>query len=196
MIFVYITGTGRGRINALYTENSFSISTPDQSIVSNTSFEVPVYANNLTEGKAVLYQFDYDYDADKMQYQDYSTEGTLSSNGSIQVNPSENKLSVAWTGKTPSAGSGILLKLKFNAPESGVTTPVISQFLVNHNAMGHITNGTITIIPDNGEVPVGISGSLTKAIEMYPNPAIRFYISGTWWGILQFPFMICRAGKY
>jgi len=129
-----------------------TIHTLHQSIARNTYFEIPVYANILQADKILSYQFDYNFNAEIIQFDDYRIEGTLSSNGSLELNPMENKLSVAWAGQSPLEDSGILLKLKFKALETGITTPAFSKFLVNTDTIRNITNGMITINPDYGDV--------------------------------------------
>jgi uncharacterized protein (TIGR02145 family) len=128
------------------------IHTSSQNTFRDSSFMMPIYSNNLIGYEAVSYQFDVTYDSQKIQYQDYSLEGTLSSKGAIQVNSSENKLSIAWAGQAALADSGILVKLKFKALECGVTSTVLSNFLVNTDTVKNITNGSITISPAFGDV--------------------------------------------
>lgn len=140
-------------LQALYTENNISVTTPDLSIFRKTSFEIPVNVNNFIVGDNIIsYQFDFNYNPEKIQYQNFSIDGTLSSEGSVQVNPLGNKLSVAWAGQTPLSGSGILLKLRFKALEAGTTTPNLSKLLINTDTIKNITNGNITINPAYGDV--------------------------------------------
>jgi uncharacterized protein (TIGR02145 family) len=149
------------------------ISTPEQSIKRNTSFEIPVIAVDLPTGKALSYQFDLNCSDENIQYQGYSTEGTISSSGSIIVNSSLDRLSVAWGGQIPLADSGILVKLRFMALECGNITPVLSNFLVNSDTIKNIRNGIIVISidsTDNQGLPTVLQGSSQKNIEIYPNP--------------------------
>ncbi len=146
--------------------NKTTIYTVPQTIASYSYIEVPVYANILQSDHIISYQFDYnynpekihDYDPEILQYEGYSIEGTLSSNGSIAVNASDNKLSVAWASQTPLAESGILLKLKFSVThmenwlEKQKITPLLSKFLANTDTIRDVTNATLTIHPGYGDV--------------------------------------------
>lgn len=129
-----------------------TIYTLPQSVFRNTSFEVAVYANVLQADKILAYQFDYYYNTEIMKFDDYSIESTLSLDGNLELNSSENKLSVAWARQTPLTESGVLIKLKFKALETGLTVPAISKFLVNADTLKKITNGTITIHPGYGDL--------------------------------------------
>jgi uncharacterized protein (TIGR02145 family) len=154
---IYNRALNGSEIQALYNENaqngSILIHTPEISAIRNSDFQVPINADNIKPGyHAIAYQFDFTYDPQKIQYQDYSIEGTLSSNGAIQVNPSENKLSIAWAGQTALVDSGVLVKLRFKALECGTVTPVISNFLINTDTVKNITNDTITISHEYGDV--------------------------------------------
>jgi uncharacterized protein (TIGR02145 family) len=144
-------------IKSLYNENdhynNISISTPDINTYSNSNLEVAVNANNLKSSDNIIsYQFDFNYDPQKLHFLNFEIDNTLSENGSVQVNPGNNKLSLAWAGEAPLADSGTLIKLRFSALESGIVTPVLSNFLVNTDTVKNIINGTITIYNTYGDV--------------------------------------------
>jgi uncharacterized protein (TIGR02145 family) len=128
------------------------IKVPDMSVIRNTTFEIPVYASNLPANEVISYQFEMNYDGRKIQYQNFTVESTLSYNDNIQVNSTEDQLSVAFASQIPLADSGILIKFLFKALEPGIITPVLSEFLINTDTIRNITNGTITIVPDYGDV--------------------------------------------
>ena len=123
-----------------------------QQINQNSFFEIPVFIYNLPVDQVISYQFDLIYEGDLMQFKEYDVRGSLSSAGNIQVNPSENKLSVAWAGQTSLADSGILIKLRFKAIERDTAKPMLSNFLINTDTVKNITNGRIEIIPAYGDV--------------------------------------------
>ena len=165
---IYNRALNFSEIQSLYNESTGSITIPDLSISNNTSFEIPVKTKDLATDESIIsYQFDFDYDAQKIQYENYITDGTLSSEGNILVSPLENKLAVAWTGQATLVNSSALLKFKFRALESGTVAPVISNCLINADTIRNIENGIITI----EGLPTGNSVSSVKSIEMYPNPA-------------------------
>lgn len=150
---IYNRALNNAEIAALYDENVVSMSTPDISAFKNSSFEIQVNANNIrATDNVIAYQFDFNFDSQKLQYQNYSIDESLSENGGIQVNLLSNKLSLAWAGQTPLIGSGTLLKLRFRALEACTTVPVITNFLLNTDTIRNITNGTITINPIYGDV--------------------------------------------
>jgi hypothetical protein len=165
---VYNRVLNNSELKALYNENQSLISFSDLSIYTNTTFEIPVKAKNLSLNNDIKsYQFDFNYDAGKIQYQDFSLSGTLSSHGHIQVNPVEDKISVAWSDQAPIADSGTLLKLSFRALETGTANLVISNFLFNTDTLKTIEEGIITILG----LPTGSYDLAANSIEMYPNPA-------------------------
>ena len=132
--------------------NETLLAIPDTNTIKNTIFEIPVYVYNLPANEVLSYQFNLNYNGDTIQFQNFSVEGTLSSNGSIEVNPLENKLSVAWAGQTPLNDSGKILKLRFKALESGSTVLVLTNCLINTDTVRNVENGTITINPGFGDV--------------------------------------------
>jgi hypothetical protein len=152
-IRIYNRALNNAEIDALYKENNISITTPDLSVVNKNTFEIPIKVHNILAGdNAVSCQFDFTYNQQKLQYKDCITAGTMTENGSIQINSQNDKLSIAWAGQNPLADSGTLVRLRFKALESGAVTPAISEFLVNTDTIKNITNGTITITNAYGDV--------------------------------------------
>jgi uncharacterized protein (TIGR02145 family) len=153
-------------------DQEVNIFTPEQDIVGNSVFDIPVYAVGLPQGEVLSYRFDLNYINENLRYQGFTTKGTLSSAGNITGIPSETGLSVAWVGQIPLADSGILIKLRFRALESGTFTPTLSNFVVNEDTVRNIKNGTILVdIDTTGQVLPTESQKVTKkTIEIYPNP--------------------------
>jgi hypothetical protein len=153
-IRIYKRALSRAEIQALYYEEyNVSIITPDLTALIDSSFEIPVNVENIIPAdNAISYQFDLTYDPQKILYQNYSIDGTLSENGIAIVNPVYNILSVAWAGQSPLSGSGTLVNLQFKALETGSTTPLISNFLLNTDTIWNVENGSITIQNGYGDV--------------------------------------------
>jgi hypothetical protein len=152
-IRIYNRALNNEELQILYNENSPQFATPDLSTIAGSSLEIPVNAVNLDAiNNIIAYQFDYSFDSLKMQYQDYSLTGTMTENGTIQINQVNNKLSVAWAGQSPLIGSGAILKLRFRAIEEGTTTPILSNCIINTDTVHSITNGKIIIGPGIGDV--------------------------------------------
>lgn len=132
------------------------VNTPEISVQRNRVFEIPVYVKNIESYiEGIAYQFDFSFDQQKMQYMSYSLDSTLSWTGILEINEVNGKLKIAWFGRIrtePIRGSGKILSLYFKALESGVTTPVISDFLLNTDTITDIINGIITISTTYGDV--------------------------------------------
>jgi hypothetical protein len=145
-----------------------SIQTSDVMAFSNDIFEMPVIANNLQPDEQVLtFHFDCSYDVQKLEFQGYSREGTLSENGNLEVDQLPDKLSFTWAGISKLQSPGKMIDLKFKALEAGSTVPVLTNCIFNSDTIRNIVNGMITI---EGQ-PTGISDPSGTSIEMYPNPA-------------------------
>lgn len=129
------------------------LSTDSLNVVSGKSFSYPINSAYIDPSDSIdSYQFDLAYDTTKLEYSDFSTANTLSSNGVGQVNNSiKGRLKVGFIDKGYMNGSGELLKLYFKAINSGETTPVISDFLYNTDSIKNISNGTISIFTRYGD---------------------------------------------
>jgi hypothetical protein len=150
---IYDRTLSKDEIRDLYHEyRMMTVTTPDIVSEINRVFVVPVTASDLKSGhNNCSYQFELQYNGELLQFQQCSMEGTLSSGGSLQVNPLPNKLEVAWAGPVPLADSGILLEFTFKALQRGYSTPVFSNFLMNTDTVRNLTCGSITIIPEFGD---------------------------------------------
>ncbi len=183
-IRIYNRALNPAEINALYhytiQNTDIIINTPEINTFENTTFEIPVYVNSVKPAdKVIAYQFDLAFDSQKIQYQDYRIDGTLSENGSLQINPTTQRLFVAWADQTPISGTGILLYFKFKALEKGITMPVISNFLLNTDTIRNIENGQINIKIGFGDVDANTNIqaydaalALQYSVGLDPLPAI------------------------
>ncbi len=155
-IRIYNRAINDQEIQALRNENAFSISTINQTAMVGKFVEVPCNTITLNSTHNIIsYQFDYNYDNTKLEYQNYNLAGTWAENASIQVNTNTTgKLSIAWARQTPmtGTGTGAILKLRFKSIDAGVTTPTITNALFNTNPVSTITNGTLTTTYKYGDI--------------------------------------------
>ncbi len=129
-----------------------SISTSNQNATVGRTIEIPVLTSELTTSDNVIaYQFDYNYDNTKLEYVGNTLAGTLAESGTLQVNPTTNKLSFAWARGTALVGTGEILKLQFKVLAVGETTPTITNALYNTESVT-ATNGTITAVYKYGDI--------------------------------------------
>ncbi len=152
-------------------DNLSKIGITDTVALKNTLFDIPVYADHITDD-VISFQFDLNYNEDIIQFMEYDTTGMLSSGGNIEVNPVDGKLSLAWARQTALRDSGILLKLKFKALETGTTSIDLSNCLVNSDTIGLIDNGLITVYPAYGDA------DSNSAIQAYDAALILQYSVG------------------
>jgi len=151
-IRIYDRALNEQEIIALYNENSLEISTSNQTATAGRTIEIPVLTSELTTGDNVIaYQFDYNFDNTKLEYIGNSLVGTLAEGGTLQVNPTTNKLSIAWARGTALVGEGEILKLQFKVLAVGETTPTITNALYNTESVT-ATNGTITAVYKYGDI--------------------------------------------
>lgn len=146
-IRIYNRALSIQEVQALYTENTFSISCPNQTDTVGRWVTIPISTIALTTTNNVTaYQFNYNYDNTKLKYQNYSIAGTWAANGSIQVNANTTGvISAAWASQAPmiGTGTGVILNLQFQSIANGATTPTITNAFFNTTAVKSITNGTI-----------------------------------------------------
>ncbi len=128
------------------------IFTNRQVVHQNSTFEWPIYVSHLQTDQVLAYQFELDFDDRVLQFENFATKGTMSQDGSIQVNQSGHKLSVAWAHDSPLADTGKLITLKFKALSLDTVVPALSHFLVNTDSVYQITSGQIEIVPAFGDI--------------------------------------------
>lgn len=140
-------------ISALFNASGKTVSTDSLIVASGKSFSYPISAPSMSANDSIdSYQFVLTYDTTKLEYVDFATANTLSSNGIGQVNSSiKGKLKVGFIDNGYMNGSGELLKLYFKAINAGETTPAISDFLYNTDTIKNISNGTISIFTRYGD---------------------------------------------
>ena len=150
---IYNRALNNGEIQDLYTEYTFNISFSDQSVKAGSIFEIPINTNALTTNDNIIsYQLDYNYDNTKLQYMGNSIVGTLAENGSLQINSTNGKISVAWARQTPIIGTGSIIKLQFKSLDDGTTTPTITNCLFNTDTVRNVSNGMIISTIKYGDI--------------------------------------------
>ncbi len=131
-------------------EVNADISTPSQSLLPDSIFEIPVNTTELTANDSIVsYQFTFDYDTAMLEYLGKSLVGTIAEGGTADVNSSTaGHLQIGYISSSFLTGAGDILKLQFRAKTVGTTTPTISGFLYNTFSVSSVSNGTVTITGD------------------------------------------------
>jgi len=152
-IRIYNRPLNEAEIQALYSEGNSGIATQNQSTNVGKTIDVDVNTSELTTSDNVIsYQFDYNYDNTKLEYVGNTLSGTLAEGGSLQVNPTNGKLSIAWARQTPLLGTGAIVKLQFKVLTNETSTPTITNVFYNNDAVSNIINGTITVTYQYGNI--------------------------------------------
>jgi len=130
------------------------ISTENRICEIESILEIPINASITPISPAILsYQFRLTYDASKLVYLNYTTDSTISRNGSLSINSTENgTLKIGYFGSDPLSGIGPLLKLNFRAKNIGETKPLITNFVFNTDTVNNVINGTVSIFTKYGDV--------------------------------------------
>ncbi|MEI6752200.1 MAG: T9SS type A sorting domain-containing protein, partial [Paludibacter sp.] len=105
-------------------------------------FVLPVTVlTNLSLQNAInSYQFELNYNPQKMKYIGFSSNNTISNSGIVQINSNQSgKLIIGYAESQYLLGSGVLLNLNFKAIEAGHASPQIDKFIFN-------TDSTINVV--------------------------------------------------
>ena len=145
-----------------------SVTLPNSSTSSGTNFDIPITVGDLTGQNVTSYDFDILYDPAVIQPQTTQTDknGTISSGltvGSTIVEP--GRLRVSAFGGTPVSGSGVLLKLKFQAVGANGTSSNLSfaPFMFNEGLPSNMSNtGQIRLLSTTASSAT-ISGRVASA---------------------------------
>jgi len=134
-------------INSIYSfQEDHIISVQDQLVFSPEEFEIPIYHTVFNDGLIQSYQFELQYNPQVIEYSDYEITGTLSANGTIEVEQSGNgNILATYNGNSPFENMETLLKLKFTGIESGSTNLEFSEFLINNNTVEYFSTEEITL---------------------------------------------------
>jgi len=132
----------------------YIISVPEQLIFSQQEIEIPINITLFNQGDVQSYQFELQYNSDVVEYVDYETEGTLSVNGTIEVElVTPGNISVSYNGNFSFENMEILLKLNFGGLESGSGELEFSEFFIDDNCVEYFSIEEIILLLEI--IPIG-----------------------------------------
>ena len=130
------------------------ISISEHFIFSSEEFEIPIYHTVFNDGQVQSYQFELQYNSDVIEYIDYETSGTLSANGTIEVEQiGQGIISISYNGNFSFENMEILLKLNFSGLESGSGELEFSEFLINNTSVEYFSVEEIILQLES--IPIG-----------------------------------------
>jgi len=136
------------------TPQNHIISIQEQLLFSPEEFEIPIYHTVFNDGQVQSYQFELQYNSDVVEYVDYETEGTLSVNGTIEVEQvTPGNISVSYNGNFSFENMEILLKLNFGGLESGSGELEFSEFFIDDNCVEYFSIEEIILLLEI--IPIG-----------------------------------------
>ena len=144
------------------------LSIPDTSLFQNTTFNLPVYINNITNLNILSGKFTLSYNQNVVEAVDVVQTGSLmESFAKPTIKISTGKIAVAFSNTTPLSGGGVLLfiKMKISPSYGGSTALNLSDILFNEDILSNIKNGSLSkitlsqlrIYPTSGKLLVGDS---------------------------------------
>ena len=129
------------------------VTLPTLQALVGVPLQIVVNVSNLTLAQGFQsYAFDLSYHPGILSYQNFSTSGTLSSTGTVQVTPAAGNLSVSFTTNGILQGQGALLKLNFTTLADGISPLTATGFSFNNTPVMLINQGMATIGIAGGEV--------------------------------------------
>ena len=130
------------------------ISFADQTAKVGSIIEIIIKTSELTSNDGIIsYQFNFNYDSNKLQYFDKSIDGTIAQGGSVLVNNSaKDLLRISYMNQNKIIGTGAILKLSFKILSVGTITPTITDFLYNSVNITSILNGIIITVLRYGDI--------------------------------------------
>ena len=158
LLFLMLTG---GYLQA----QTIAMRIPDTTVVSGSTIDLPVYADNtLTGNNVISYSLQLTFNQASLQALSVITAGTISSAfGSPYVNTSvAGTITIAAAGTAPLAGAGKFIYIRFKALQPYYTYVSFSGSQYNyfnegtpamtfHNGTINVTSPpTITVYPNNG----------------------------------------------
>jgi hypothetical protein len=164
VLFDSITGIGhygygiyslnpRSAADVLINVQGVVITLPSLQAPVNSTLTVPINVSNLTQAQGFnSYAFNLSFDPNILSYTGYTSAGTLSSSGTVNVNSQLGSLSVSFNTSGILQGQGTLLKLNFNTMNNGVSPLSASNFTFNSTPVMLINQGLATIGSSGGEV--------------------------------------------
>ncbi|MCF8396388.1 MAG: T9SS type A sorting domain-containing protein, partial [Melioribacteraceae bacterium] len=153
--------------------NSIQISLPVNEEVtynsSNTTIEIPITTESLTDQNVISYQFTIEYDPTLVNATGISVEGTLSNQSGWSVLPNtlvDGEITVGAFGANPLNGEGELIKVVFEMTGLEGMTPLhFRDFVFNSGDPSAITtDGSINIV-------LGMCGDANEDQQIYAQDA-------------------------
>lgn len=140
------------------------ISFADQTVKVGNNIEVVISTNELSAtDKIISYQFNFNFDSQKLKYLSQSASGTIGEGGNVLINNSTpGLLKISFMSQKELIGSGALLKLNFEVLSSGYISPTITGFLYNSESITNISNGIINAVSRFGDID---NNSMVQAFD-------------------------------
>jgi hypothetical protein len=135
-------------------ETDRKISFSDQTVKVGETVEILILTNELFYSDTIIsYQFNFNFDPEKLKYIGQSTIGTIGNGGNVLVNSTNSGiLKISYMRQNALTGSGAILKLNFDVLSSGSISPTISGFLFNSEIINNISNGIINAVTRFGDI--------------------------------------------
>jgi hypothetical protein len=199
-IAIYKRALTQQEITALYTgSNQSSLASTKvfvdapATVNQNQEVELSISTEALnTADNVIAYQTDLSYDPTRYTYVGSNLAGTLNSNGSVDINTSNNGLlKIGYMSQTALSGAGSLVKLKFKANNTiGQGIFGLSNFMYNNTTITSLKSDTVNTIdgiPPTGRIsysqnPVRKGDSLLITVKfnekMAVSPVPQLNLSG------------------
>jgi|GEM_PF-6553395 len=154
---------------------SINLTVGDATVEAGERFTLPVLVSDLTGEGIISFQFTVSYPPERMTYQSYVTQSTLSSEAEkVADNPDTTNGTVNIGGifLNPIEGSGALLRIQFDTNSSGSAEIQLSNVVLNTTTIADTEPGTVDITslpslsvsPDNFSVNSS-AGSLAIEVD-------------------------------
>lgn len=172
--------------------NGEIIHLPDSTVEWLEEFEIPLNTPTLSaDSNFISYQFNLNYDTQKLKFISENLTGTLAEGGSVFANEIyPGVVSVSYATTVPLSGEGALLNLRFKALDIGKTSLGVSEFMFNNNGKsvaGSIIEivdntpptATITLSDEDGQLRFGenqlITVEFSESMADYPTPQLSLH---------------------
>lgn len=172
--------------------NGEMIHLPDCTVEWLEEFEIQLNTPALSaDSNFISYQFNLNYDTQKLKFISENLTGTIAEGGSVFANELyPGVVSVSYATTVALSGEGALLNLRFKATDVGKTTLSVSDFLFNNNAKtvaGSVIEindntpptATITLSDEDGQLRFGenqlITVEFSEPMAEYPTPQISLH---------------------
>jgi uncharacterized protein (TIGR03437 family) len=182
------------------------VSLPDLTSAPGASLILPITVGDLTGRGVIAFDLDLSYDDSVLQAQPDSTDavGTLSGGFTITANATAGRLRVSGFGTAPLAGSGVLLKLRFNVTgNAGANTALTWQkFIFNEGTPpASLVNGRVTVLslptlsfsPATQTLAIGSTGALTLIASTAPTSVLTLNLASSNPAIASVPDQVSLA---